>query len=78
MGKEIRVLDLPDVHGNTALHHAVNVESIEICEDLLKAGVNPNVANQDGSTPFDIATRKKCEEISRLLRSYGALPSNRR
>lgn len=78
MGKEIRVLDQPDLHGNTPLHHAVRGESLEICEDLLKAGVNPNIANHEGATPLDTATMKKCEDIAHLLRSYGALPSNRR
>lgn len=76
--REIKVLDLPGLNGETPLHLAVKVNSLEICEKLLKAGVNPNPIDHDGNTPLDTAVSRKSESIVEMLKSYGALPSNRR
>lgn len=76
-GKEIPVLDR-QVLGDTAIHTAVKVNSFEICEALLKAGVNPNSPDLDGLTPLDTAQMRKYDDIAHLLKKYGALPSNRR
>jgi hypothetical protein len=76
IGKEIPVLDRP-VLGDTAIHTAVKVNSFEICELLLKAGVNPNISDLDGFTPLDTAQMRRYDDIAQLLKKYGALPSNR-
>ncbi len=78
VGREIAVLDRPFTTGETPLHLSVKMQSYEICENLLKAGANPNIRDLDGMSPLDTAELKKYESIAKLLKFYGALPSNRR
>ena len=56
------LLDRPDIklniqnnEGYTALHYAVSMENIDIIKSLIKAGANPDIKNNDGQSPSDIA-----------------------
>eukprot|EP00927_Polykrikos_kofoidii_P068672 TRINITY_DN63_c0_g2_i1.p1 TRINITY_DN63_c0_g2~~TRINITY_DN63_c0_g2_i1.p1 ORF type:complete len:346 (-),score=59.09 TRINITY_DN63_c0_g2_i1:88-1125(-) len=44
-----------DQSGETPLHYAVMTENLEVARMLLNARADPNVANDDGETPLDLA-----------------------
>ena len=61
------------IRGNTALHLAVESGNIGGVENLLKAGVDPKIVNEDGETALQIAERlagrgKAFEDIVLRLR----------
>ncbi|HSX13370.1 MAG TPA: hypothetical protein VLE96_03010 [Chlamydiales bacterium] len=68
IGKEVPSIDLPHIH------LAVKVNDYVICEELLKKKFDPNILDQLGRKPLDLAQN---ESMVKLLKSYGALPSNR-
>lgn len=74
--KHHEILDIQDVHLNTALHFAIESSNIEVLIALLEAGANPNLQNHDNKTPLALATdqppsRKRSEAIN-LLQLHGA------
>lgn len=58
--------------GRTALHLAVIGGQAELARRLLEAGADASVADSDGLTPVDIATRYCRPTIVALLTSHGA------
>lgn len=58
-----------DEVGNTALNLAVTRNHIEVVSMLLKAGANPNLANDDDHLPIESS---RSDEITALLISAGA------
>jgi serine/threonine protein kinase len=57
--KKIRVslVNIPDLHGQTPLHCAIQQEDEKLVRQLLYAGANANLVNQAGETPSDLAYR---------------------
>lgn len=61
------------VHGNTALHLAIEAGNLEAVDSLVRAGASASVGNEDGKTALRLAVRlagvsEKHEEISTRLR----------
>lgn len=79
-------LDLQDAEERTALHRVVvdyqnmkNMDAVlEYARDLLQAGANPNIADEDDKTALDYVqefpedTEPDRTELIELLKSYGA------
>ena len=55
-----------------ALHNAVLAGHLKVVDVLLKAGANPNVIDEGGSTPLMMSAYGCDPDIARLLLSYGA------
>ncbi|XP_072335068.1 ankyrin repeat domain-containing protein 22 isoform X2 [Scyliorhinus torazame] len=53
--------------GNTALHYACQMKNKRIVTVLVKANADAFIANQNGETPLDIATRLKFPQIVALF-----------
>jgi hypothetical protein len=71
---DMRLLNLQDVHLDTALHIGVRCLNIEIVRALLDAGADVNLTNADRKTPLNIARGihdAKGQDISRILEVYG-------
>ena len=45
-----------DKDGNTLLHYAAAMDSIEICKLLLTSKIDASVANRDGQSPAELIT----------------------
>lgn len=65
-----------DENGDTALHHAV-VFSAELCDILLDAGVDVNVASDVGARPLHWAVVHASNTVLKLLLARGADPNAR-
>ena len=72
-------IDLRDTKGHTPLQDILgyagpSAESkvVEIVQQLLKSGADPNTRRADGSTPLHRASRYGLLEVTRLLLRYGA------
>ena len=52
------LIDAKDREGKTALHYATELRFGACGRVLLKAGANPNVCDDDGITPLDVANRR--------------------
>merc|ERR1712187_527773 len=50
-----------DRYGNTALHYAAAYGRKELCEWLVSTGLEPQVTNNSGHTPVDLALKNKQE-----------------
>ena len=59
---------LTDVQGNTILHYAAKSSSLDVVKSLLAYGLNKNVKNVSGDTPYTIAVRWKRSEIAEVLK----------
>lgn len=59
---------LSDVQGNTILHYAAKTSSEKTVKQLLGYGLDKNVKNVSGETPYTIAERWKRPEIADLLK----------
>ena len=64
---------MTDIQGNTILHYAAKTSSLDVIKILLSYGIDKNVQNVSGDTPYTIALRwKRPAEITELLKtSYG-------
>lgn len=63
-------INVQDVNGNTALHHAILHNNTLMCERLLHLGADPNIKNNSGESSFALAVfslKPECVDI--LLRS---------
>ncbi|XP_075891284.1 ankyrin repeat domain-containing protein 22 [Nelusetta ayraudi] len=61
-------VDAVDYKGNTALHYVCQRKSQSLVPLLLEKNSDINIRNNDGETPFDIATRLKFNKIVNMLR----------
>lgn len=60
--------DKTDVQGNTILHYAAKTSSAQIIKTLLSYGIDKNVTNVSGDTPYNLAVRwKRGDEIINML-----------
>lgn len=57
-----------DVQGNTILHYAAQNSTAGVVKSLLDAGLNKNVKNVAGETPYTLAVRWKKTENAALLK----------
>jgi hypothetical protein len=67
-GKEV----LGEKNGNTPLHMAIQMGSIDCLLVLMNIGVDVNKVNSLGFTPLQIAVSKGEKHIEKLLREHGA------
>lgn len=68
-------VDQKDSHGRAALHLAVGRGDADTTRVLLEAGANPNVQDQDGVTPLNLArSYAGTGDIAALLLKAGADP----
>ncbi|XP_078422089.1 ankyrin repeat domain-containing protein 22 isoform X2 [Cetorhinus maximus] len=56
------------MRGNSALHYACQMKNKRIVSILTQANADPSIANKNGETPLDIATRLKFPQIVAMLR----------
>ncbi|XP_014233174.1 ankyrin-3-like [Trichogramma pretiosum] len=63
-------INAQDRLGNTPLHDALNMEGarLAIVKFLLQKGANPNMANEEGSTPLHVVS-EKCRDVG-LLKAF--------
>ncbi len=68
-------VDLQDVDGNTALHRAVFRGQVGAVEMLLAHKANPNIQNEVGNTPLDLAKSGSSGTIrgGMVTRTYGSV-----
>ena len=62
------LIDLADNRGDTPMHAAVCNGHTEVLWLLLSSGADPNIANQRGWTPDDLAVAAKKHECRKILR----------
>ena len=62
-----RNIDLQDNNGQTALHIATEQGQVAIVLELLKVGANPNISDNSGKLPLQIATRGDTALVRILL-----------
>jgi len=67
-----------DMDGNTALLIASTEANTVVVRALLRAGADPNVANNKGELPITAAARNGLSDRVQLLLAFGADPSLRR
>ena len=60
--------ELADIQGNTVLHYAAKSSSVDVIKTLLSFGIDKNVKNVSGDTPYTIAVRWKRSDILDLLK----------
>lgn len=65
-------LDTRDTLGRTPLMLATLAGQVETVRSLLGRGANPNIADNDGKTPLQVAKAGNFEEITQLLEVAGA------
>lgn len=58
---------MTDIQGNTILHYAAKTCTVETVKTLLSYGIDRNVKNVSGDTPYTIAIRWNRPEIAELL-----------
>jgi TPR repeat protein len=68
--KEIEGINQQDIHGATALHIAVQNDSIDALRILLEQGANPTIVDMNRRTPLDRAVEKGDEHMVALLLKY--------
>lgn len=59
---------MTDVQGNTILHYAAKSSTYDVVKTLISYGLDKNVKNIAGDTPYDIAIRWKHSDIATLLK----------
>lgn len=52
-----------DDHGNTVIHFCCRRDRLAILERMLALGANPTVANNDGQTPYTVASSDKVRDL---------------
>jgi ankyrin repeat protein len=70
--KDASLVNIKDEAGNTPLHHAAIIGSIETIKLLLSKGADINARNTQLNTPLHEAIQSKKENISALLIEKGA------
>jgi hypothetical protein len=67
LDKSKESLESKDKDGNTGLHVAAQLDSIEAVNLLLKAGADVKAKNEQGRTPLHVAAEKSVNSITPLL-----------
>ena len=62
------LIHLPDNFGRTSLHSAVREKQLTSVKILLKHGADPNMKNDNGRTPLDLAKDERHEEMIKELK----------
>lgn len=57
-----------DVHGNNAVHQAAAASRLEVMKLFMSAGVDLDVANDRGHSPYDLATDPEIKALINKLR----------
>ncbi|CAH1991966.1 unnamed protein product [Acanthoscelides obtectus] len=57
-------------NGESALHAAAFSGSLTVCKQLIGAGADPNLKNQEGYTPADLAQKQKHNAVYEYLGSF--------
>ncbi len=70
--KDSSLLNIKDAAGNTPLHHAAIMGSVELAELLLSKGADINAVNAQQNTPLHEAIGTKKENVASLLIEKGA------
>jgi ankyrin repeat protein len=70
--KDTSLVNIKDEAGNTPLHHAAIIGSVEIIEFLLSKGADINAQNTQLNTPLHEAIQSRNENSSALLINKGA------
>jgi ankyrin repeat protein len=70
--KDASLANIKDEAGNTPLHHAAMIGSVEMIEYLLSKGADINAQNTQLNTPLHEAIQNGKDEISALLIENGA------
>lgn len=65
-------ITLPETKGNTALHYACAIGSLNITTWLLEHGANPNAVTDKGATPLMCVGSDNRAAIVQALKSHGA------
>ena len=65
-------IDKQNIHGETAVKIAADLNNIQITELLLANGANPNISDNKGWTPLLNATQHNNPELVKLLLKYCA------
>lgn len=68
-------LNLADVDGNTALHHAVTANALQVVQYLLDIGVDANAVNNNGQTALHLAATQGFLPAAKLLVHQQADPN---
>jgi ankyrin repeat protein len=69
MGKGLKkYINVQDENGNTPLHIAAGAKKPLIVEYYLSQGANPNIKNNEGKTPLDIAVSRNAEDVIKVLK----------
>lgn len=74
-GQEVEAPRSSAEYGATALFNAILKRRVPMVLSLLRAGVNVNAQNSEGTTPLMAAASARNLEIFRLLLAHGADPS---
>lgn len=61
------LVNTPDHHGRSALHHAAFEGSVEMADVLLQAGADAMQRDSDGRTPLHVSAFRGNVEVSRLM-----------
>ena len=59
--------NMSDIQGNTILHYAAKTCTVDTVKTLLSYGIEKNVKNVSGDTPYTIAVRWKRPDVAALL-----------
>ena len=64
-------VNLADDAGNTALHRAIEKQSLPIIRMLLRHGADPDATNEDGVSPRQLAQAAGNDKILYVLDVFG-------
>lgn len=64
------IIDIPDVYGNTALHHAAFHGRLQCVRLLLETAANASLRNAKNMTPYNLAVTQGHHQIGLLLMEY--------
>lgn len=56
-----------DIQGNSILHYAARISEPSVVKSLISYGLDPNVKNNSGETPYDIAVRWNKKQVAGIL-----------
>ena len=66
----LNISDCKNIYGETPLHLAAKYCTVKAIQALLNAGYNPEIKNNSGQTPYDVAMLDNKEENAQFLSKY--------